>query len=303
VLTVVAVVAALMAIAGPASAQVACTITGTAGNDNLTGTEGDDVICGLQGRDSLTGLGGNDRLEGGQGKDTLAGGRGNDILDGGDGTDDRAAFYDSGNTSQTVDLANLTASSPVLGTDTFVAIGGSGSPANIEDIDGSAGNDNLTGNQLSNFIDGRTGNDVIHGHEASDNLVGNAGDDQLFGEAGNDRLLPGEGTDTASGGPNGAFGDQIRYTDIGGGVTINLGAGTASGPTAGSDTFSGIENAWGSTGDDTIIGQNGVANRVNGVGGTDSINTQDGVGNDEVDGGPGSDTCTTDGGDTVVNCP
>ena len=66
---------------------VACTITGTDGDDTLVGTSGNDVICGLGGNDTLTGLDGRDRLIGGAGADTLSGGSGRDLLKGGRGAD------------------------------------------------------------------------------------------------------------------------------------------------------------------------------------------------------------------------
>jgi uncharacterized repeat protein (TIGR02543 family) len=66
---------------------VACTITGTPGNDVLVGTPGRDVICGLGGSDRLVGKGGADLLIGGNGPDQLLGGPGADLLVGGAGRD------------------------------------------------------------------------------------------------------------------------------------------------------------------------------------------------------------------------
>jgi hypothetical protein len=69
------------------SPNLACTITGTNGNDNLVGTPGDDVICGRNGKDTIDGLGGHDVLIGDNGKDVLIGGDGNDLLLGTQGVD------------------------------------------------------------------------------------------------------------------------------------------------------------------------------------------------------------------------
>jgi Ca2+-binding RTX toxin-like protein len=69
------------------AADPACTIRGTAGNDDLRGTPGDDVICGLGGDDSLAGLGGRDHIYGGTGSDRLDGGDAADHLIGGLGAD------------------------------------------------------------------------------------------------------------------------------------------------------------------------------------------------------------------------
>jgi Ca2+-binding RTX toxin-like protein len=81
---------------GSAPVEVACTISGTPGDDTLTGTDHNDVICGLggddvlaggRGRDRIEGGGGNDRLSGADAWDLLFGGRGDDRIAGGDGPD------------------------------------------------------------------------------------------------------------------------------------------------------------------------------------------------------------------------
>ena len=76
-----------------AAGGIACTISGTAGDDDgvsnpvLQGTAGNDVICGLGGNDILKGSTGSDTLYGGAGNDTLTGGKGYDTIDGGTGDD------------------------------------------------------------------------------------------------------------------------------------------------------------------------------------------------------------------------
>ena len=52
--------------------RIACTITGTEGDDVLVGTEGADVICGLGGNDILHGHAGNDTLRGGRAAPTAS---------------------------------------------------------------------------------------------------------------------------------------------------------------------------------------------------------------------------------------
>ncbi len=84
---VLALVAALLAVAGPAAAADGCDITGTPGDDVLTGTDADEVICGLGGDDVIRGARGHDVLIGGDGNDILIGGPGNDELIGGAGDD------------------------------------------------------------------------------------------------------------------------------------------------------------------------------------------------------------------------
>jgi Ca2+-binding RTX toxin-like protein len=70
-----------------AQAGEACTITGTAGADDLEGTNGPDVICGKGGRDTIVGRRGDDVILGGPGNDVIDGGRGDDSLLGGHGSD------------------------------------------------------------------------------------------------------------------------------------------------------------------------------------------------------------------------
>ena len=79
-----------------AQAGEVCTITGTAGADDLEGTSGPDVICGKGGRDTIVGrrgddviLGGpsSDAIDGGRGDDSILGGHGNDLMGGGRGVD------------------------------------------------------------------------------------------------------------------------------------------------------------------------------------------------------------------------
>jgi hypothetical protein len=66
---------------------VACTITGTDGDDVLRGTSKGDVICGLGGNDRIRGRAGSDVILGGPGNDSVAGGGGNDRLYGNAGRD------------------------------------------------------------------------------------------------------------------------------------------------------------------------------------------------------------------------
>jgi RTX calcium-binding nonapeptide repeat (4 copies)/Polysaccharide lyase len=74
--------------------RVACTITGTRGNDELQGSGANDVICGYGGNDVISGRGGNDTLKGGRGDDTIRGGAGKDAVFGGRGRD-RLSVRDS----------------------------------------------------------------------------------------------------------------------------------------------------------------------------------------------------------------
>ena len=146
--------------------------------------------------------------------------------------------------------------------------------AEVGDVDGAQlgtlGNDTLTGGGGNDSIDGLDGSDIINGA---------GGNDLLFGGAGRDFLTGGTGDDFLDGGSN--F-DRAVYTDATGGVTINLGLGTASGGGIGNDTLVNIEAARGSQFADTytstgFTGVSGIAgspvgfNEFEGMGGDDTI--------------------------------
>ncbi|HEX8754507.1 MAG TPA: calcium-binding protein [Solirubrobacterales bacterium] len=176
------------------------------------------------------------------------------------------------------------------------------------------GNDTVYGGRGDDTVLGEGGNDTIYGERGSDHLDGGAGSDALFGETGNDRLQggPGDGDrlnggpgdDSLFGGPGdfdiltgGPGNDQIdggpgvhdiaSYAGTGGAVTINLQAQTVSG--AESERLSGVEDAIGGSGADTLIGDAATANRLDGGPGNDRLLAA-GPG-DEAFGGPGSDEC------------
>ena len=67
--------------------DVARTVTGSSGRDDLFSGNGNDAINARGGNDRLFGDGGNDTLRGGAGNDLLYGGTGKDILTGGTGAD------------------------------------------------------------------------------------------------------------------------------------------------------------------------------------------------------------------------
>ncbi len=181
------------------------------------------------------------------------------------------------------------------------------------------GNDAIFGGRGNDTVFGEEGDDTIHGERGSDDLDGGGGEDRVIGENGNDQLGGGAGErDQVSGGPgddslNGGDGDFdvlvggpgndaidggpgahdiASYAGTGGPVTINLGAGTVSG--AEGEHLSGIEDAIGGSGDDTLTGDGASANRLDGGPGDDDLDAA-GPG-DEAFGGPGSDECGGDFG-------
>ena len=119
------------------------------------------------------------------------------------------------------------------------------------------------------------------GGSGNDTIVGNAADNKLVGRAGSDTLDGGAGTDTAD------------YSSATHAVTVDLGAGTASGGAeVGTDTLISIEDAVGGSANDTITG-NAADNTVDG-----------GAGADTLIGGTGNDTYVVDNvGDVVTENP
>jgi Ca2+-binding RTX toxin-like protein len=175
------------------------------------------------------------------------------------------------------------------------------------------GNDTIFGGRGNDTANGEGGDDSVHGERGSDDVDGGGGQDRVLGESGNDQvgggagdhdqveagpgddslnggagdfdvLTGGPGNDAIDGGP-GAH-DIASYAGAGGAVTIDLGSGTVGG--AESEHLSGIEDAIGSSGDDTLTGD-ANANRLDGGPGNDNLNAS-GSG-DEAFGGPGSDQC------------
>jgi len=73
--------------AGDLGRDVAVSIYGGAGADDITGSEGADLLNGNGDGDVIRGMGGNDTLYGENGDDSLLGGDGDDTLHGGSGID------------------------------------------------------------------------------------------------------------------------------------------------------------------------------------------------------------------------
>jgi hypothetical protein len=161
--------------------NMAMTANGGPGDDVLIGGFSADTLNGGAGHDTLDGRWGNDTLNGDDGNDRIDGGLGNDFIDGGSGHD--------------------------------IIVGGPALAwffADVNIIQGGAGNDEIYGG-------GRT--DIIHAGEGHDFVSSNGGNDIVFGDEGNDRLFGGDGQDLLFGGDgdDGVFGgnDRDRDTIIG----------------------------------------------------------------------------------------
>ena len=156
--------------------------------------------------------------------------------------------------------------------------------SSIENVSGSAYNDQLTGNTAANYLSGGDGRDMLDGGE---------GDDTLHGGSGADTLNGGEDLDVAD------------YSGSNAAININLQAMTVTGGHGTGDVLSGIDGVMGTGFDDTIIGfdQYGLSGDVYtnvlwGGGGNDYIDARSG--NDSVYGGDGNDTILAGAGDDTA---
>lgn len=249
-------------------------VAGMIGNDWLRGMVGNDTLVGGAGNDYLDGGAGNDSLLGGSGQDALVGGAGADYLDGGGDVD--TAIYSASNAAININLAAGTATGGHAAGDTLVS---------IEGIVGSSFNDTITGDRHSNMLYGGRGDDMLDGGIGNDILYGDLGNDTLLGGAGVDYLEGGAGADLIDGGDN-FPGNWALYSLSGTGVTVDLGAGIATGGDATGDTLINISNLAGSRSADTLTGDE-VENRLSGNAGNDTLSGMDG--DDIIDGGFGDD--------------
>jgi Ca2+-binding RTX toxin-like protein len=225
----------------------------------------------------------------------------------------------------------LGASTPLIYGVAFESSAALGNTSDVQ-IDGGAGNDQLSGAAGFDFIQGGLGNDriagfggddTLEGEEGSDQIIaggdddyvdGGAGDDKLWGEGGNDGLWGGAGNDVILGDANttpvSLQGDD--YLDGGAGDDQLTGNG-------GNDELfggDGIDLVDGGAGDDYLDGEAGNDTLLAGAGDdelfggedNDTLAAGDGIdyldgeaGNDQLDGGAGSDTLYGgDGTDTLT---
>ena len=235
------------------------------GTVKIDGKVGNDTIEGGNGGlassgDDLEGSAGNDTMRGFGGKDILHQGPGDDNLDCGAGPED-TLDYTNVQGGVTIDLA---ASAPQtngpIGSDTIV--GG------CEVVLGTGQGDRLSGTGATEDLQGRGGGDVLNGRGAADGLSGDAGT------------------------------DAVTYADTPAGVTVDLGAGTATGG-AGNDFLTDVENAIGSPFGDSLTGS-AIGNSITGLGGTDTISALAGPDSVDVrDGVPDTASCGADA-DTAI---
>jgi Ca2+-binding RTX toxin-like protein len=297
-------------------------------NDNLAlnGTDLADTIRGFAGNDDLYGFGANDFLDGGTGNDRLYGGRstisgtdglGNDTLLGGDGNDE---LYEAGPGSDSIDggtgndflsifnsaeTANITVTyttatnglisggvkngTTLKNVERILFYSGSGNDtvnfsaaAGGSQVNGGAGNDIITTGSGNDFLYGEAGNDTLTAGTGNDSLYGQEGSDSITASTGNDDLEGGDSSDTLTGGSGN---DNLYGQD--GNDLLN-------GGTEADNLYGGSDNDRidGGTGNDRLYGGGAAISGTDGLG-TDTL--LGGDGNDELyEAGPGSDSI--DGG-------
>jgi Ca2+-binding RTX toxin-like protein len=129
------------------------------------------------GNDTIRSGGSSVQVSGGTGDDRFVSGVAGDVFDGGAGVD-------------TIDYSALT-----VGVTVTLANAGNGTGAggdsltNVENADGSAFNDALTGNNGANLLKGLGGADTLAGGTGDDTLDGGAGDDILVVDDTGDRIV------------------------------------------------------------------------------------------------------------------
>lgn len=158
------------------------------------------------------------------------------------------------------------------------------------DIFGYLGDDSLVGGTKGDYIYGHDGDDTIVGGGGDDTLDGGGDKNLIFGGDGDDTFLADDGSTAYVGGDGRdlvTFLYLPRFSDDV--LVVDLEAGTGAG-LAEYATFQGVENVTGTSGMDTLRG-NDEANVLTGYIGHDSI--EGGGGADTLDGGEGfTDTIT-----------
>jgi Ca2+-binding RTX toxin-like protein len=314
-------------------------IFGGAGRDTISGLGMGVFLCGGRGADTiyafkpgapnadagldalLKGGRGNDKLYGDSSNSKIWPGSGNDLMDNGgfDSEHDATVYYSPGVTGGggtargpiVADVGRITCGTPpsdlnctrrgsvtsVDGTDTLI---------NMQEIVGSPYDDMISTGPMR-YIGGGDGNDTIiirrkgsaeffHAGNGNDTIINHShytcseSEVLQYGDAGNDTYYGSANPPLYSGYTGCFIGGDGNDTYYG-----NLDSDYFDGG-AGDDTFFGRGNA------EKAIGGDG-ADMLNGNRGPDTLMANDGVsGNDTANGGRGTDSCTIDPGDIVLNC-
>jgi len=241
------------------SITVASTISPQDGDDLVRTADPDLAVAGGDGNDTLLGAG---SLSGGSGSDQLKPTRAGQVVSGGSGSDRVSYEALSPVTNLLLERQNA---DDVLVTDLLG--GGAVTQTGIEQVEGGPGNDSLIGTDGADILAGGLGDDTLRGRGAADDLDGG----------------PGRNT--------------VSYVEAGGGVVIDLNAGTG-GPAGAVDTLRSFVGVAGSAGIDSVTGT--VLSEHFDLGpGDDAVSA--GAGNDVIAGGPGSDLLRGGPGTDVVD--
>ena len=181
-------------------------LRGSAHADLLQGNSKKNKLRGLDGDDRLEGGAGNDVLEGGAGDDLLLGGSGGDRLDGGAGRD--TASYADAPDAVSADLSGVVANTGHAQNDVFI---------DIENLQGSAFDDFLYGDDGDNRLDGGANED------GGDTMAGGAGDDVYLVDSDLDTIieLVDGGTDTVMAGISYVLSEELENLTLTGTENIN----------------------------------------------------------------------------------
>ena len=289
---------------------------GGRGSDTLNGAGGDDRLCGggvPPAPDSLlvpacTGGGsGADVLSGGAGNDTLQGTLGADTHNGGTGRDTAMWTERSAVVRVTINdcatgpqCAQANDGQPDISSNPGQQPEGDLVALDVENLEGGAGADSLSGDADPNVLEGGFGGDTLRGQGGddvlcglfdglvagectqglfqpgdADGLDGGAGNDHLDGYRGADQIIGGAGIDTAS------------YASRSGDVSATLNDALANDGEAGEGDLiaNDVENLLGGDGDDLLRGT-GDPNVLVGGDGTDTLEGL--VGRDVLEPGRGA---------------
>ncbi|MFK7862426.1 MAG: hypothetical protein AB8B64_26695, partial [Granulosicoccus sp.] len=231
------------------------------GIENVVGTAGSDQLIGDVNDNTLSGNSGDDILDGGDGDDSIFGGAGVDLIVGSEGADTSVG----GSAIDTIDYSNRADGQRI-------EVSLDGATAAIVSIDGAA---DQTIREIENVI-GTGGDDQITGDDQQNRLEGRDGDDSLGASNNADVLDGGAGSDTAD---YSSVGVQRISVALDGGnqVTVQVSGGA-------DDALVRIENVIGTAGNDTLAGDS-LNNRLEGRGGNDVLVGN--AGDDTLDGGAG----------------
>ena len=207
---------------------------------------------------------------------------------------------DAGLIATLVDDAELAAEIATTNSQTESA----GSPDEItalqggaEVIEGTTGNDILTGGNGVQILRGQDGNDSLNGLAGNDHLLGGSGNDTLTGYLGNDWLDGGSGKDVLNGGQgNDTYvidSKDDRISDVGGNDTVRIDFALDS-----YSLRSGIDNGiLGEAAGTARLTGNHNANRL--TGNSQANKLDGGSGDDWLDGGAGADLLVGGRGDDI----